>query len=71
MAELFPELIAYAETAALFAERAATAPAAASGLERQTLEAMARVHGREAADELRLVLVQGTGLGAVRGRKRG
>jgi alkylation response protein AidB-like acyl-CoA dehydrogenase len=43
------ELIAYAETAALFAERAASAPAAASGLEPKTLEAMARVHAREAA----------------------
>jgi alkylation response protein AidB-like acyl-CoA dehydrogenase len=43
------ELIAYAETAALFAERAASAPARASGLEPQTLEAMARVHAREAA----------------------
>jgi alkylation response protein AidB-like acyl-CoA dehydrogenase len=43
------ELIAYAETAALFAERAATAPTKASGLEPSTLEAMARVHAREAA----------------------
>jgi alkylation response protein AidB-like acyl-CoA dehydrogenase len=43
------ELIAYAETAALFAERAATAPTKASGLEPATLEAMARVHAREAA----------------------
>ena len=43
------ELIAYAETAALFAERAVSAPAAASGLEPKTLEAMARVHAREAA----------------------
>jgi alkylation response protein AidB-like acyl-CoA dehydrogenase len=42
------ELIAYAETAALFAERAATAPTKASGLEPSTLEAMARVHAREA-----------------------
>ncbi len=42
------ELIAYAETAALFAERAATAPTKASGLEPATLEAMARVHAREA-----------------------
>jgi alkylation response protein AidB-like acyl-CoA dehydrogenase len=43
------ELIAYAETAALFAERAASAPTKASGLEPVTLEAMARVHAREAA----------------------
>ena len=42
------ELIAYAETAALFAERAATAPTTASGLEPATLQAMARVHAREA-----------------------
>jgi alkylation response protein AidB-like acyl-CoA dehydrogenase len=42
------ELIAYAETAALFAERAAAAPTKASGLEAGTLEAMARVHAREA-----------------------
>jgi alkylation response protein AidB-like acyl-CoA dehydrogenase len=42
------ELIAYAETAALFAERAAAAPTKASGLEAATLEAMARVHAREA-----------------------
>jgi len=42
------ELIAYAETAALFAERAVTAPTKASGLEPATLEAMARVHAREA-----------------------
>ena len=43
------ELIAYAETAALFSERAASAPTKASGLEPATLEAMARVHAREAA----------------------
>jgi alkylation response protein AidB-like acyl-CoA dehydrogenase len=42
------ELIAYAETAALFAERAATAPTKASGLAPSTLEAMARVHARDA-----------------------
>jgi alkylation response protein AidB-like acyl-CoA dehydrogenase len=42
------ELIAWAETAALFAERAAAAPTKASGLEAATLEAMARVHAREA-----------------------
>jgi alkylation response protein AidB-like acyl-CoA dehydrogenase len=43
------ELVAYAETAALFSERAASAPTKASGLEPATLEAMARVHAREAA----------------------
>jgi alkylation response protein AidB-like acyl-CoA dehydrogenase len=43
------ELIAYAETAALFAERAAAVPTTASGLEPATLQAMARVHAREAA----------------------
>lgn len=43
------ELVAYAETAALFAERAASAPTKASGLTPSTLEAMARVHAREAA----------------------
>jgi alkylation response protein AidB-like acyl-CoA dehydrogenase len=43
------ELVAYAETAALFAERAASAPTTASGLAPSTLEAMARVHAREAA----------------------
>jgi alkylation response protein AidB-like acyl-CoA dehydrogenase len=42
------ELIAYAETAAIFAERAASSPTKASGLERPTLETMARVHAREA-----------------------
>jgi alkylation response protein AidB-like acyl-CoA dehydrogenase len=42
------ELIAYAETAALFSERAASAPTKASSLEPATLEAMARVHAREA-----------------------
>jgi alkylation response protein AidB-like acyl-CoA dehydrogenase len=43
------ELIAYAETAALFCERAASAPSKASGLDARTLETMARVHAREAA----------------------
>jgi alkylation response protein AidB-like acyl-CoA dehydrogenase len=42
------ELIAYGETAAIFAERAASSPTKASGLERPTLETMARVHAREA-----------------------
>jgi alkylation response protein AidB-like acyl-CoA dehydrogenase len=58
------ELIAYAETAALFAERAATAPTTASGLENATLEAMARVHARDAclkvaSDGLRWVIGAG------------
>jgi alkylation response protein AidB-like acyl-CoA dehydrogenase len=43
------ELIAYAETAALFAERAAAAPSSAGGLEPSTLQAMARIHARDAA----------------------
>jgi alkylation response protein AidB-like acyl-CoA dehydrogenase len=42
------ELITYAETAAVFADRVATAPTKVSGLEPATLEAMARVHAREA-----------------------
>lgn len=42
------ELIAYAETAAVFSERAATAPSKVLGLEPATLSAMARVHAREA-----------------------
>ena len=42
------ELICYAETAANFAERAACKPTSASGLEPDTLQAMARVHAREA-----------------------
>jgi alkylation response protein AidB-like acyl-CoA dehydrogenase len=42
------ELIAYAETAAIFSERAVTAPSKVLGLEPVTLEAMARVHAREA-----------------------
>jgi len=58
------ELIAYAETAALFAERAAVAPTKASGLEEATLAAMARVHAREAclkvaSDGLRWVIGAG------------
>ena len=43
------ELIAWAETAAVLAERAATAPSKVLGFEPATLEAMARVHAREAA----------------------
>ena len=42
------ELVAYVETAVNFAERAATAPSSASGLEPQTLQAMARLHARDA-----------------------
>ena len=42
------ELIAYAETAAVFSDRAATAPSRVLGLEADTLQAMARVHAREA-----------------------
>jgi alkylation response protein AidB-like acyl-CoA dehydrogenase len=43
------ELIARAETAAVFAEAVAGAPSKASGLPAGTLEAMARVHARTAA----------------------
>jgi alkylation response protein AidB-like acyl-CoA dehydrogenase len=43
------ELITWAETAAVLAERVATAPSKVAGLEPATLEAMARVHAREAA----------------------
>ena len=43
------ELIAFAETAAVFAERAAFAPSEASSFEPATLRAMARIHAREAA----------------------
>lgn len=43
------ELIAWAETAAIFAERAATKPSTATPLQPDTLKAMARVHAREAA----------------------
>jgi alkylation response protein AidB-like acyl-CoA dehydrogenase len=46
------ELIAGAETAAVFAEAAAAAPSKASGLEPVTLEAMARVHARAAVLEV-------------------
>jgi alkylation response protein AidB-like acyl-CoA dehydrogenase len=42
------ELIAYAETAVIFAERAAAAPSTASGLEPATLATLARIHAREA-----------------------
>ncbi len=43
------ELIAYAETAAIFAERAACQTPTVSDLGPETLQAMARVHAREAA----------------------
>jgi alkylation response protein AidB-like acyl-CoA dehydrogenase len=43
------ELIAWAETAAIFAERAAAKPSEASALSTDALRAMARVHAREAA----------------------
>jgi len=42
------ELIAHAETAAMFAERAAASPSNVSGLEPATLRAMARLHARDA-----------------------
>jgi alkylation response protein AidB-like acyl-CoA dehydrogenase len=43
------ELIAYTETAAIFAERASTKPTEAIKLEPATLRAMARLHARDAA----------------------
>jgi alkylation response protein AidB-like acyl-CoA dehydrogenase len=43
------ELIAYAETAAIFAERAANKPTEAIQLDPATLRAMARIHARDAA----------------------
>ena len=43
------ELIALAETAAIFSERAVTAPTKAIALEPAAFEAMARVHARDAA----------------------
>ncbi len=43
------ELIAYAETAAIFAERAVNKPTTAINLDQETLKAMARIHAREAA----------------------
>jgi alkylation response protein AidB-like acyl-CoA dehydrogenase len=43
------ELIAYAETAAVFAERVAQKPTIAIPLDVPTRQAMARLHGREAA----------------------
>ena len=46
------ELIAYAETAAIFSERVATHPTRAIALEQPTLEAMARVHARDAVHKV-------------------
>ena len=43
------ELIAFAETAAIFAERAARSPSEAVSFEPATLRAMARIHARDAA----------------------
>ena len=43
------ELIAYAETAAIFAERAANNPTVATPLAPETLRVMARIHARDAA----------------------
>jgi len=43
------ELIAYVETAAIFAERASTKPTEAIKLDQATLKAMARIHARDAA----------------------
>ena len=43
------ELIAYAETAAIFSERVKSHPTRAIPLDQTTLQAMARVHAREAA----------------------
>ncbi|HEU5103286.1 MAG TPA: acyl-CoA dehydrogenase, partial [Roseiflexaceae bacterium] len=46
------ELIAYAETAAIFAERAPTKPSEAIKLDQDTLKALARIHARDAAMRL-------------------
>jgi len=43
------ELIAYAETAAIFAERASTKPTEAIKLDQAALKALARIHARDAA----------------------
>lgn len=43
------ELIAHAETAAVFAERAVAKPSRVLGIEQDVLKAMARVHARDAA----------------------
>ncbi len=43
------ELIAYAETAAIFSERVLSHPTEAIGLDAATRQALARIHAREAA----------------------
>jgi alkylation response protein AidB-like acyl-CoA dehydrogenase len=43
------ELVAFAETAAIFAERCLTKPSDAVKFDQETLKAMARIHAREAA----------------------
>ena len=43
------ELVTYAETAAIFAERSLTHPSQAVKFDQETLKAMARIHAREAA----------------------
>jgi alkylation response protein AidB-like acyl-CoA dehydrogenase len=43
------ELIAYAETAAIFAERAINQPSDVAHLDQETLKAMSRIHARDAA----------------------
>ncbi|KAA0249557.1 MAG: acyl-CoA dehydrogenase [Acidobacteria bacterium] len=48
------ELAAWAETAAILSERAASSPTAARPWDRETLAAMARVHAREAARKVAL-----------------
>ncbi len=46
------ELIAWAETAAVFAERVATAPSPRSGLPVEALKTLARIHAREAVQRV-------------------
>ncbi|MBN1336585.1 MAG: acyl-CoA dehydrogenase family protein [Deltaproteobacteria bacterium] len=46
------ELIAWAETAAVFAERVATAPSPRTGLPVEALRAFARIHARDAAQRV-------------------
>jgi alkylation response protein AidB-like acyl-CoA dehydrogenase len=46
------ELIALAETAAVFSERAVTKPSTVVGLDQSTLVAMARIHAREALERV-------------------
>ena len=43
------ELIAYAETAAIFADRSVNNPTTAMPFDKPTLQAMSRIHAREAA----------------------